>query len=400
MLQIPAGNLSDRIGRRRVIVGGLCCFVLGSVAAALSTSIEVLIVGRLLQGAGAIAAALMALAADIISEEHRTKAMAAFGISIGGAFALGIVIGPVIYGLLGFAGVFWATACLGLIAIAIVLGPVPQSHNYVFHRQYGSQTSRIREVLNQPELRRAYAGVFALHMILTASFFALPLLLRDYALLEGPAHWQVYLPAFLVAIAIMLPFLKRAHRPGFTRRLLLGAVALLTIIELSFAKFGVSAMWIGLHLVVFFACFNLIEASLPTLITRTAPVDARGTALGVFSSSQFLGAFCGGLMGGWAMGAFGLHSIFLVNAIVAALWLAAITAMREPPSLLTRVVKLGRIATEGATTLGTAFTAIAGVSEAVVVAEEGSAYLRVDPERLDTEALQQLLSIHAVSKNI
>ena len=321
LLQIPAGNLSDRIGRRRVIVGGLCCFVVGSIVAAMSTSILMLIIGRLLQGAGAVAAALMALAADIISEQQRTKAMAAFGVSIGGAFIVGIVGGPVVYGLVGLSGVFWSAACLGLLAIAIVIGPVPQPPAAVAERDIRPQTARIREALGVRGLTRAYAGIFLLHLILMASFVALPLMLRDSARLAGAQHWQVYLPAFLLAISLMVPYLKRTHQPEFVRRLLLGAVALLAVTQLSLSAVTATPVTICAHLVAFFTCFNLIEALLPSLVSRIAPVAARGTALGVFSSCQFLGAFCGGVVGGWALGTFGLSSIFLTNGIAALLWL-------------------------------------------------------------------------------
>lgn len=390
VLQIPFGVISDRIGRLPVIYVGLLIFAAGAALAANADSIWGVIAGRVLQGAGAISAAVMALLSDLTREQHRTKAMAMIGMSIGISFAVAMVIGPLLTRAFGLSGLFWATAVMALLGIVIIATMVPRATHPLQHRESGVARQALLPTLKHPDLLRLDFGILALHAILMASFVALPLALVEKAGLPKEEHWWVYLTALLVGFFGMVPFIIYGEKKRQMKRVLVGAVAVLCACELFFWQFGDSLRGLVLGAIVFFTAFNLLEASLPSLISKVAPAGGKGTAMGVYSTSQFLGAAAGGIFGGWLFQHGGLSAVFVGCAVVCAIWLIIAVTMREPPYVTSLRLPLGAaaLADRG---LVARLLALPGVADAVVVAEEAAIYIKVDSEKLDRASLDSLI---------
>jgi len=386
LLQIPFGMLSDKIGRKPVIAAGLIIFAIGSVIAAYADTIYGVIAGRAIQGAGAIAAALMALAADLSREEHRVKIMGLIGVNIGVAFAVAMVLGPVVNAWAGIKGIFLITAMLALVGIVVLFKVVPKANSLSFHRDAQLVPSAVSSIFKNTQLLRLDAGIFILHAVLMAAFIAVPLMLQD-AGLASLQHGWLYAPVFLVSIVLMVPFIilaeaKRRMKPVFVGAILVLGLSLLMML-LSAQNLVVIALALGL----FFTAFNLLEASLPSLVAKISPADRKGTAMGVYSSSQFLGAFAGGVLGGWAYGQGGSQLLLGLCITMIAGWFVLAASMKSPRYVSTYLLNIGPIEEKDIARMISTLVAIRGVAEASIMAEEGIAYLKVDLKALDLDSL-------------
>lgn len=395
LLQIPYGMVSDRLGRKPVIAFGLVVFALGSALAAVSDSIYGVLAGRILQGAGAIAAVVMALLADLTREEHRTKAMAIIGMSIGASFAFSLVAGPIFAQWIGVDGIFWVIALLAIGGLVVLYTVVPTPVASKVHRDAEPVPALLKSVLADGQLLRLDFGIMALHIMMTASFVVLPPVLRDYAMVAPERHWLVYLPVLLASVIVMVPFIIYAEKKRRVKEVFIGAVVGLVVASLVLFGWHDSLAEIVLALIFFFAAFNLLEAMLPSLVARTVSPDRKGTAMGVYSSSQFLGAFIGGTMGGWLRGSVGPEGVFAFCAALALVWVAVAVGMRGPRYLTTQTLRVGPMDSSQAQLLSTQLSSIPGVAEVTVIAEDGIAYVRVDDRVVDREALRQFATAEA-----
>lgn len=327
-MQIPFGLASDRWGRRPVVVAGLVLFVIGSVVCALAQDVFWITIGRAIQGAGAISAAVTAWLADATRDAVRTRAMAMVGASIGLSFALSLVVAPVLVGWWGLSGLFWTIACLGVASLAVARWIVP-----VVPRTQARSMNQVRprQVLAHTDLLRLNFGVFVLHCIQVALFVVVPALLAQAGGLPAQALWKVYLPIILVSFVLMVPVIfvaerRRAHR-GALRAAVVGLIAVCALLPVASQSFYPLAV----VMTAFFVMFNVLEALQPSLVSRVAPTQYKGLALGFFNTAQAAGLFCGGALGGWLAASAGTNAVFWASAALSALWLAVTWALKPLP---------------------------------------------------------------------
>lgn len=393
VLQIPFGMASDRIGRKPVILAGLLLFALGSVVAALSDSIYELIAGRFLQGCGAISAAVMALLTDLTSEENRTKAMATIGASIGVSFSLALIIGPLLAAWAGISAIFWLTAALALIGIYILYQLVPAVERPPRTvREAGAVPRLLGQTLRHKELLRLNVGIFVLHFVLMASFMVLPLILEQQLLIPRERMWMVYLPVLGGAFVAMLPFIILAEKRRQIKPVFLLAIVLLAAMEFALIFTPPSMVFTLAALFFFFMAFNLLEATLPSMVSKVAPVGGKGTATGIYSSCQFMGAFCGGSVGGLLLQQQGAAGVFGVCGLLVLLWLAFAWFMQPPRFLASLLIPLRG---QDAQTITARLRMVDGVVEVLVIESEDTAYLKVDPRKVDRKALTAIIESQA-----
>lgn len=391
LLQIPFGLLSDRIGRKTMIVVGLLMFAVGSVIAAMSTTVDGVIIGRAIQGAGAVGAVILALVADLTSEENRTKAMAIVGISIGTSFMFALIAGPIVSGLAGVSGIFWLMVGLAGFGIVITVFVVPTPRRLEVHRDAETVPAMFGAILKNKDLLRLDYGIFALHGMLTAGFLVVPDVLQNTLNVNDQNHWMVYLPVLLASVAVMVPAIIVAEKYRRMKIVLFSSVIGLAVSQAMLA-FGAHHAYVVLAAItIFFAAFNVMEASLPSLVTKTAPAHAKGTATGIYSSSQFLGIFVGGVVGGWAHQLYGTQGVFLLTEALALLWLLAIATMAPVSYLTTRLLAVKEEALVDANALAAKLRNLPGVSEAVVIPKEKIVYLKVDAKTFDVDLAQSLV---------
>jgi MFS family permease len=327
--QIPFGIASDKYGRKPIIVIGLVLFACGSVIAAAATHILWIIVGRLVQGSGAISAAITALIADSTREEHRTKAMAMVGGSIGITFAVSLIVAPMLYSVIGMPGIFLLTGILAVLAILVVTWVVPSVPTVLTKR------TPLREVLGNPELMRLNFGVFALHVAQISMFMVMPAALIKYTGIPIAEHWKIYLPIMLLSFVLMLPPVFVGEKQGKMKQVLLGSIALLLVVQVGlwvdFSCSNVSSIALMVLLLAFFVAFNILEACQPSLVSRMAPPAAKGAALGIYNTLQGFALFCGGVIGGWMLQHFGSSSVFMLGSVLSTLWLIIAFNMKNLP---------------------------------------------------------------------
>ncbi|MDP5150987.1 MFS transporter [Rheinheimera baltica] len=390
ILQIPLGWLSDRIGRHKVMLGGLAVFALGSVVAALADSVYMVTLGRVLQGAGAVAGAILALAADLTREEQRPKVMAIIGASIGLSFAVAMVLGPLLAKFAGLSGVFWATAVLACSAMLIVAFIVPRTVSKAPMADTLALPQSLGAMLKHRQLLQLDIGVMLLHLMLTAMFVALPTLLQGYGL-APLKHWQFYLPVLLGSFVLMIPMMivamRKAQEKGyfmFAVALLISAMLLLLLLP------GFVAL--SCALLLFFIGFNFLEASLPALVSRIAPAGQRGSAMGIYSSSQFFGAFLGGVVGGAIVQHFGYQALFAVLAVIGLIWLLVANTLTIPPRAQRLSLAVSVHTELQANQLAKQLTALAGVQEVTLLLAEQRCYLKVSSAHFDTAQAQAVIA--------
>jgi len=390
LLQVPFGWLSDRWGRKRTIYLGLLLFAAGSFIAAAARDIDMVILGRIIQGAGAISAAVIALTADLTRDEQRTQAMAIIGVTISVTFAASIAAGPVLNQAIGVPGIFAMTGVLALAAMAVVRWLIPDPVRAV-PPALGDRAPRFASVLRDPELARLNLGIFVLHALLMALFVVVPFELRS-AGVSAANQWQVYLPVMAGAFVLMVPAVILSERRGRQKAVFLGAIAVLLAGQLGLIWLGQTGVGIGVSLLLFFLGFNLLEASLPSLVSRTAPPSAKGTAVGVYSSVQSLGAFIGAAIGGLISQRLGSTWLFGLCAVGTLLWFAVASRMRGPQPGSTRSYPVPLLDRKRAAGLSRKLAQEPGVREVMLRAGEGMAYLKVDSARFDERSVLQLIA--------
>tara|TARA_Y100001934_G_C12380743_1_gene792229 strand:+ start:4238 stop:5623 length:1386 start_codon:yes stop_codon:yes gene_type:complete len=390
ILQIPFGWLSDRIGRKPVIYFGLILFAVGSFIAASADNIYWIILGRIVQGSGAISAAIMALAADLTREEHRTKAMASIGMTIGTVFALSLIIAPTLNRLIGVPGIFIMTGMLALLAILVVYKIIPNPQLCRFHSDTEAAPGRFVNVLQDSELLRLNFGVFTLHATLMALWLIIPVSLRKTGL-EIDDHWQIYLPVLFISMLLIIPVIIYSERKVKLKPVFSIAVFILLVSQvlLTFTLDSISGMVFAL--LVFFTAFNLLEASLPSLISKISPVGAKGTAIGIYSSIQFLGTFTGATAGGYLYEYYGSSALFAFCGALLALWLVLAITMKAPAAVRTKMYQVKEMEVGKANQLSQMLASVNGVHEALVLANERVAYLKVDINGFDKTKVVQIL---------
>ncbi len=379
--QIPLGLLSDKIGRKPVIAGGLLFFAFGSVIAALAgDNIYQIIVGRALQGTGAIAAATMALAADLTREEHRAKVMAGIGMTIGVSFAIAMIIGPILNAYFGVSGIFWITSVLALIGVLLILFVVPTPVRTISHRDAGIISGYLKPALNNSSLLRIDFGVFVLHMIMTANFTVIPLILRDELGFANIDHWKVYLPVFLISMLLSLPQIIIAEKFQKIKPLLLSSILIIGIAQLIFGSSHASLYPMLFAFLIFFIGFNFLEAVLPSLVAKYANVNTKGTAMGVFSTSQFAGIFVGGIVGGYIATQWGRSEVLYMGAAATLIWLLVTLSLPKPVFYKSKVIRLRDDLLHNPTQTASMLMDITGIKEVAIAPDEGAAYLKVDKD--------------------
>ena len=394
LFQLPFGFLSDRFGRKVVIVTGLLIFCAGSIVAAEAESITEVIAGRALQGLGAIAAAVMALAADLTREEVRIRIMAIIGMSIGASFMISMVIGPVIAAEFGLRLLFWMTAGLAILGILVIVFVTPNPARQEFHRDTQLSIQDVGRIIGDIELLKLGFGVFVLHLVLAATFVVFPLVLQQNLMVEETLHWRTYLPVFALSVVLLLPMVIVAEKLKKAQLVFLLAVMMLVLAEIGLARSDTYLAAFTM-LVLFFGAFNFLEAMLPATVARIAPADMKGTAMGLFSSAQFIGAFVGGLLGGVLLATGNYATVFAWLAAILVIWLLVALTMKTPKYLASKIVSLKDLDQDELAHFVERASSIAGVHEVSVYELDRVAYLKVDKGFDDTE-LQALLTSRSV----
>jgi predicted MFS family arabinose efflux permease len=375
-----------------VIAVGLLIFAVGSVVAAMSDTITGVIVGRALQGMGAIAAAVIALVSDLTRDEQRAKAMATIGMTIGLSFFVALMLGPLLDHSIGVPGIFWLTAVLAMVGIGIVYLVVPDPLSSHAHLSRDPLSKQFSDILKDKHLLRLDWGIFSLHLVLTALFVAMPITLVNQLGIAKETHWEVYIPVILLSVFGMVPLVFMTTHKRLIPRIFNTSIGLLLLAEilLLVGSRGSTPVFL-LGMLAWFTGFNVLEALMPSLVSRLAPVTKKGAAIGVYNSAEFFGAFLGGTLGGLVMGMYGSQGVYLLSAGYLLIWLVIMLPARPPKLLDTEVIRLDAqmSADEG---IVQKLGSITGVAEAIIVAGQQIAYLKVDREILDRDALAQYAS--------
>lgn len=386
LFQLPFGIASDKYGRKPLIYFGLLLFAIGSLVAALATSIEGIILGRVIQGAGAISAVVTALVADLTRDEHRTKAMASIGATIGIAFAVSLVGGPILHRWIGVPGIFALTAVLTILAMLVVKFLVPDPQHSHFHSDASTAPEKLSSVLKDKQLLRLNFGIFALHAAQMAMFVVVPFAITEASQLDVDNHWTIYLPVLIASFILMIPAIIYAEKKSKLKQVFVAAIFLMLIAQTIFALSIHQFTGIIASLCVYFIAFNILEASLPSIISKISPASAKGTAIGVYNTCQSFGVFVGGSMGGFLSHHYGFASVFMFCSAMMLVWLILASSMQAPPAVRTKMYTFNAeqrsISPEEADALKSKLIALSGVVEAAVLPNEGTIILKI--EKSDT----------------
>lgn len=389
LLQIPMGMMSDKIGRKPIILIGLAIFALGSLICANADSMTSLIVGRAIQGAGAIASTLMALLSDVTREQNRTKAMATVGISIGVSFMLSLVMGPWLFSMIGLAGLFYLSLGFSLVGMGLILFAVPNVKQHTFKRDTTPSIQALSRVFANKPLRFMNMSIFILHASLTALFVSIPSMLVSRFELPLADHSWLYLVVMGLAFVGMLPMVIVAEAKGKMKQVVSYAILMLAFGTLLMG-FSSSVVLFAITLWLYFVGFNTLEATLPSLVSKVSPVGYRGTAMGIFSTHQFLGAFVGGIGGGWLLQNYSTQTLFITVAGVMFFWTFLATRQAPTRHLTSLAFSLQHLEIAEIDKLANDLSDVDGVEDMQIFSDEKTAYLKVDKKLLDKDKLLQL----------
>ncbi len=390
MFQIPFGLISDRIGRKQLIVGGLLIFAIGSVIAAVTNSIWGIILGRALQGSGAISSVVMALLSDLIREQNLTKSMAFIGVSFGVNFALAMILGPIIAHTFGIHVLFWIIAVLAITGIVITLTIVPSANNYILNRHANIIRGGFNKVLMNIALLKLNISIMCLHALLMSIFVVLPLVMEKAGLVVSE-HWKIYLGTMLVSFITAVPAIIYAERYRCMKQIFIGCIIMLFCAEVLLWLSGYHLWGIITGVQLFFMAFNIMETILPSWISKESPAGYKGTAMGAYSTSQFIGVAIGGILGGWLYSLQGSELVFIVGSLIIVFWLLISNTMKDPLYASNLRIKISMLTAQDSM-LENFLNSQPGVIEAIVVPEEQCIYIKADMKYTNRSELEAIIN--------